>query len=92
MPYWDMFENINTDALGNSCSEYMLDRKSEASCAVPAIDGVSGYGSEEHYAGVDQGVLAYGYNNQPFGFDGRSQGWINECGVAAGSPGKIVNP
>lgn len=92
MDYWEMFSNVNTDALGNMVSEWMLDNNSEASCAVPSIDGVSGYGSETHYAGADQGVVAYGYNNQPFGFNGRSQGWIDECGVAAGTSAPVVNP
>ena len=76
----DLGGKSKADTLGSTIADYMENSDSDASCAVPAIQQSNG-----NYAGEDQGVLAYGWNNQPFRFNGRSGGWLDGCGAAAGS-------
>lgn len=55
----------------------MEDNKSEANCAVPAIQ-LSSHGGSSRING-DKGIIAYGWNNQAFNFNGRAGGWVDSC-------------
>ena len=66
--------------LGSTIADYMENSNSQASCAVPGVQQSNG-----KYAGEDQGVLAYGWNNHAFKFNGRSGGWLDSCGAAGSS-------
>lgn len=83
----DLGGKSQADTLGSTIAVAMDNSDSDASCAVPGIQQPNG-----NYAGEDQGVLAYGWNNQPFGFNGRSGGWLDDCGAAAGSSAAPAPP
>lgn len=76
----DLGGKSQANALGSTIADYMENSDSEVSCAVPGIQQSNG-----NYAGEDQGVLAYGWNNQAFAFKGQSGAWLDGCGAAAGS-------
>ncbi|KZW03435.1 hypothetical protein EXIGLDRAFT_828364 [Exidia glandulosa HHB12029] len=45
-------------------------------CTVGSFDPAAGEGSFEL---ENEGVMAFGWNNQPFGFNGRAGGWVSGC-------------
>lgn len=75
---WQEFHDYSYNS-GDTVAGWMEDHNSEASCAVPIRYSVV---SEGYYGKLygDQGVIAYGWNNKPYGFNGRAGTWINECG------------
>lgn len=65
-------------AAASTTAHFMQDQKAEVSCA----DVIVSYDSanEQGWEGPeDVGIVAFGWNNQPFGFNGRSGGWLNDC-------------
>ncbi|KAJ7469866.1 hypothetical protein B0H11DRAFT_1920482 [Mycena galericulata] len=53
---------------------YMNDNNAIATCATPLLDS-------DGLQQATAGVLAFGWNDEPFGFDGRSSGWLSGCAV-----------
>ena len=72
-----MHDQADMNDMKNKVGNYFQDHKIEAGCMVPMYTVASHGGSSTF--GVDQGVLAYGWNNQPFGLNGRAGSWIDEC-------------
>jgi hypothetical protein len=70
-------DNIVGD-VGTGLANWMEQNNSEASCAsIRTFVSVSEGGKIPKYE--DQGVFAYGWNDKPFGFNGRAGGWIDQC-------------
>jgi hypothetical protein len=57
--------------MGQHLGNWMLDNGVEATCASIL--------TQNEFDLEDQAVAAYGWNNAPFNFNGRSGGWINGC-------------
>lgn len=83
----DLGGKAQADDLGSTTANYMETNDAEASCAVPGVQQFNG-----NYAGEDQGVVAYGWNNEPFAFNGRSGGWLDSCGAAAAASAAPPTP
>ncbi len=69
-------ENTLDQAAASTVTSYLQSTGSEVSCAdvivskrAQAEQGVTG--------AEDIGILAFGWNNKPFGFNGRSAGWLS---------------
>ncbi|KAB8349680.1 hypothetical protein FH972_023696 [Carpinus fangiana] len=75
-----MHDAVNVNDMAYKSGKYFQDNNLEAGCLVP-IGTVGSHGGSSTF-NVDQGVLAYGWNDKPFDFDGRSGGWINQCHYA----------
>ncbi|KAH8904684.1 hypothetical protein BR93DRAFT_939754 [Coniochaeta sp. PMI_546] len=79
---WGYFSG-GGNSLGSDIANWMENNEQEAACASPAVclpTGAPGAGNSHPGCSViDGGVMAYGWNDQPFGFNGRAQGWLDEC-------------
>ena len=71
---WDKFGG-GANTLGSETANWMEENDAEASCAAPTLG--NGEGS---WATIDNSIMAYGWNNEPFGIDGRSGDWLDGCG------------
>jgi hypothetical protein len=76
---WDSVSGVAGDTMGSMAANYMEENELIASCWVPILNGPA-TGNQDW--GADHGVVAFGWNNQPFDFDGRSGGWLDECAEA----------
>ena len=78
-PYWCCFRGA-AGTLGSNSANWMEENSAEAACVTPTVgDGQGDWDS------LDNGVMAYGWNNAPFDFAGRSGGWLDECVGNSGS-------
>ncbi|KAJ7026352.1 hypothetical protein C8F04DRAFT_1125489 [Mycena alexandri] len=78
---WDLYHDdspVDTTASDSATivQEFMSDNNAIATCATPVIVADDG-----GLLQATAGVAAFGWNNQPFGFDGRSSGWLSGCAV-----------
>lgn len=55
----------------------MINNKQEASC-LTAIGTIGTHGGSSS-SRIDNGVIAYGWNDKPFDFNGRAGGWAESC-------------
>jgi hypothetical protein len=51
----------------------------EATCASLVTQHPTGEGPQQATVTEDHGVMAYGWNNAPFVFNGRAGGWVDSC-------------
>jgi hypothetical protein len=75
---WDNFhDDISVKSLETDAHSYLTDHDADASCFTPILQlGTHGGSSSTR---IDNGILAYGWNNKAFNFDGRAGGWANKC-------------
>ena len=82
MNVWNTIRAANNGGgnyLGSQTAQWMEDNNSEATCAVPGY--VYNLMATGMRACVDNGVMAYGWNNQPYNFNGNAGAWVNDdCG------------
>ncbi len=70
-------EILLDEAAANTVTHFLQNTGSEVSCADIIVREDDG---SQPISGVeDVGLVAFGWNNQPFGFNGRSAGWLNTC-------------
>jgi hypothetical protein len=63
----------------STAASFLIDNQSEVSCA-DVIVADEGSSSEQGFEEPeDTGIVAFGWNNAPFSFDGRSAGWLADC-------------
>ena len=63
--------------MSRKTASYLQDNGQEASClTVLAQLGTHGGSSTSR---IDNGVIAYGWNDRPFGFNGRAGDWATSC-------------
>lgn len=75
---WQDYHDVNSpNTVGSEVANWMEENTSEANCAVPGIE-IATHGGSTIING-DKGVIAYGWNNQPFNFNGRAGGWVDSC-------------
>lgn len=75
--YYDTHTFDQTAA--SDITSWMEQNQAEATCATIIIES-NGPPNEQPWGGAeDSGVLAFGWNNKAFGFNGRAGGWIDEC-------------
>jgi len=72
-----MHDEINVNDFKSKVGNWYQNNKVLAGCMTP-IGTIATHGGSSSF-GVDRGVLAYGWNNQPFAFNGRSAGWLDQC-------------
>ncbi|KIJ45396.1 hypothetical protein M422DRAFT_46830 [Sphaerobolus stellatus SS14] len=78
---WQTFhDNINPDTMGSTLANWMENNNAEVSCAVP-VETVAGVGGSSQVLG-NRGIVAYGWNDQAYGFNGRAGGWVDGCSNA----------
>jgi hypothetical protein len=77
---WNQIHGISNEGnrLGSTTAEWMETNNAEATCAsVGSLVTVSE--GSDFYELEDQGIVAYGWNNKPFGFNGRAGSWVDGC-------------
>jgi hypothetical protein len=68
----------NGDYFGSTIANWMEDNSAEVTCATVGI-GIPVSEGSDPIEQEDQGVLAYGWNDTPFDFNGLAGGWVDSC-------------
>lgn len=76
----EMKDDLPGDPAGKVIGEWMEHNNAEATCAVPIFQYTAEGQSRTQTIYGNQGVMAYGWNNQPFKYNGRLGGWLAGCG------------
>lgn len=72
-----MHDSADFKDMARKTTNFMENGKHEVSCLTPiARMGTHGGSSSDR---IDNGIIAYGWNDNPFSFNGRSGNWVNRC-------------
>ena len=81
--WWDdtlftVSEDSLDQAAASTMTSFLQSTGSEVSCA-DIIVSMESAGQQGIEGPEDTGLVAFGWNNAPFGFNGRSAGWLSSC-------------
>jgi hypothetical protein len=74
----EMHDSIDKKDLARKVAGYLEDKDQEASC-LTMLDQVCTHGGCSGWSRLNNGVIAYGWNNKPFDFNGRAGKWAKQC-------------
>jgi hypothetical protein len=72
-----MHDSANFDDMARKTDKYLEDNKQEVSCLTPL--GLLGTHGGSSTSRVDNGIIAYGWNDKPYDFNGRAGAWTDKC-------------
>ncbi|KAK0114917.1 hypothetical protein ONS96_013392 [Cadophora gregata f. sp. sojae] len=75
--YNQMHDSADFKDMTRKIDNYLEGNKQGVSCLTP-IGTVAGPGGSTRFR-VDNGIIAYGWNDKPFGFNGRAGSWTEGC-------------
>ncbi|PVH72487.1 hypothetical protein DL98DRAFT_576806 [Cadophora sp. DSE1049] len=75
---WDsMHQSADFKDMARKTTSYLENHKQEVSCLTPIAQlGTHGGSSNSR---IDNGVIAYGWNDKPYAFKGRTGAWVEGC-------------
>jgi hypothetical protein len=70
-------DGVKSNDIAKKASKWMEDNKAEASCMFP-VGAAATHGGSSTF-NVDRGVIAYGWNNKAFNWNGHAGEWVDLC-------------
>ncbi|KAG4440290.1 hypothetical protein IFR05_004251 [Cadophora sp. M221] len=75
--YNQMHDSADFKDMTRKIDNYMEGNKQGVSCLTP-IGSIGTHGGSSRFR-VDNGIIAYGWNDKPYGFNGRAGNWAEGC-------------
>ncbi|KAH6718672.1 hypothetical protein BKA61DRAFT_712451 [Leptodontidium sp. MPI-SDFR-AT-0119] len=75
--YNQMHDSADFEDMTRKIDNYMEGNKQGVSCLTP-IGSIGTHGGSSRFR-VDNGIIAYGWNDKPYGFNGRAGNWAEGC-------------